>query len=73
MSSVSYLAFWMRLEHLPAVPRQPRTRRPRVPRQRTWAEGRWDTFFHPGPSVALPGQRRPDHDVLPGAPASLLT
>lgn len=65
MSAPSYLAFWVSLDHAHRPGSEgPERSRPGVPRQRTWAEGRWHAFFREQPAVSLPAQRVPFHDVV---------
>ncbi len=45
--------------------------RPQVPRQPTWAEGRWHTFFHPQAQVTVPRQRVPVREWFTGGMPSL--
>lgn len=54
MSTGRLVARWLTLD--PAARHSPVRRRPEVPRQRTWQEGRWQEFFHA--DVASPAGRR---------------
>ncbi|HEU4514040.1 MAG TPA: hypothetical protein VFR87_13120 [Nocardioidaceae bacterium] len=60
MSAASYLAYWVTRDRPPAA--APVATRPRVPRQRTWTEGRWRAYFHSDQAVSIPRQRVPLHD-----------
>ena len=71
MSAAAYLACWVTLGHPSSTgPEGGARHRPAVPRQQTWAEGRWHAFFHhpeslaAEPAIGLPRQRAPRHDIV---------